>query len=312
MLTSMRVFISWSGFRSRLVAEQLNQWFPLVLQHVTPFMSAEDVDKGARWSGEIAGVLDTSNYGVVCLTPENLEAPWIHFEAGALSKSVAVGRVSPLLLGIKKSDVIGPLAQFQLTTTSQDDVFRLVKSINNASSSDARVDDERLGVIFSTFWPTLVEKLSAAENAGDSAEGSRDGERDPTALLEEVLETVRSHTRMLSTLQRATGSSAASVARRARNEIRAVARSELGPALIQARRTRFPGSRYEGLTLVLSPEVTGSTAVQQALLRISDVARVFHLQVEYEILRGEPETDGGVDADDDRDDETGAESETPE
>jgi hypothetical protein len=65
------VFISWSGERSRYVAEALWDWLPLVLQIVEPWMSAEDVEKGSPWESEIMGKLDEANVGIVCLTPEN-------------------------------------------------------------------------------------------------------------------------------------------------------------------------------------------------------------------------------------------------
>ena len=83
----MKVFISWSGERSRSIAEALREWLPDVIQAVKPWLSAEDIDKGARWSSDLAHELEDAHVGVICLTPENLEEPWIHFEAGALSKT---------------------------------------------------------------------------------------------------------------------------------------------------------------------------------------------------------------------------------
>jgi hypothetical protein len=49
-------------------------------------MSAADIDKGAKWSTEISRELEQANFAVSCLTPENLNEPWLLFEAGALSK----------------------------------------------------------------------------------------------------------------------------------------------------------------------------------------------------------------------------------
>ena len=85
----MRVFISWSGTKSRLLAEALRDWIPYVLPSAEPWMSATDIVPGARWSIEIASQLDTANVGIICLTPENIDAPWIMFEAGALSKTLS-------------------------------------------------------------------------------------------------------------------------------------------------------------------------------------------------------------------------------
>src|SRR3989454_7866890 len=111
----MKVFISWSGDRSRTIADVLRRWLPSVLQAVRPYFSPDDIAKGTRWSSEIAKELEASKIGIICLTGDNLSAPWLMFESGALAKNLDKSFVIPLLVGIKQSDVSGPLAQFQLT-----------------------------------------------------------------------------------------------------------------------------------------------------------------------------------------------------
>lgn len=73
----MKVFISWSGERSRAVAEALRNWLPHVIQGLQPWFSSNDIDKGVRWATDIAANLQESRVGIICLTPENLESPWI-------------------------------------------------------------------------------------------------------------------------------------------------------------------------------------------------------------------------------------------
>jgi hypothetical protein len=65
----MKVFISWSGERSAKVADALMDWLPKVLQGVEPWQSRHSIDKGARWSLEIAGALEGTSVGIACLTP---------------------------------------------------------------------------------------------------------------------------------------------------------------------------------------------------------------------------------------------------
>jgi hypothetical protein len=56
----MKVFISWSGPLSRQVAESLKLWVQCVIQAAEPFLSSEDIDKGAVWFGEIGQQLAAS------------------------------------------------------------------------------------------------------------------------------------------------------------------------------------------------------------------------------------------------------------
>ena len=110
----MKVFISWSGETSKAVAETLHDWIPNVIQAVKPWISSENIDKGARWSADMAKQLGETRVGVICLTPDNLEEPWILFEAGALSKTLEQTYVCPYLFGVKPSNLKGPLFNFKL------------------------------------------------------------------------------------------------------------------------------------------------------------------------------------------------------
>jgi hypothetical protein len=75
----MEVFISWSGERSKAVAEALHDWLPNVIQTVRPWVSLADIEKGTRWNTDIASQLAECRVGLICLTPENVSAPWLLF-----------------------------------------------------------------------------------------------------------------------------------------------------------------------------------------------------------------------------------------
>jgi hypothetical protein len=61
----------------------------------------------------VAKELEASSFGIICVTRENVQTPWVLFEAGALAKSLEGARVIPLLLDLDFRDITGPLAQFQ-------------------------------------------------------------------------------------------------------------------------------------------------------------------------------------------------------
>jgi hypothetical protein len=154
------VFISWSGPRSKSAAEALKDWLPTILQTARPWMSATDIEKGTRWREEVAAALDTMKAGVICLTPENLTAEWLLFEAGALSKiRDPQTRVWTYLLAeLKTQDLKDPLAMFQATSAEKEDTRKLIHSINK--SLDATVAEGRLNHLFDKLWPDLEQKLS--------------------------------------------------------------------------------------------------------------------------------------------------------
>lgn len=49
----MKVFISWSGTRSKLVAVALHEWLRPILQSVEVWMSEVDIGAGDRWGQEV-------------------------------------------------------------------------------------------------------------------------------------------------------------------------------------------------------------------------------------------------------------------
>src|SRR5947209_4916573 len=111
----MNIFLSWSGELSRKIALVFREWLPAVIQTVEPYVSSEDIDKGARWSVDVSQQLEQASYGILFVTKGNVAAPWLNFEAGALSRTFERSRVTPFLFGIKRSEVSGPLLQFQST-----------------------------------------------------------------------------------------------------------------------------------------------------------------------------------------------------
>jgi len=166
----MKLFLSWSGSTSREVALALRDWLPYVIQSVNPFVSTGDIAKGRRWSDVLATELSTSAYGIICLTPYNIKEPWIHFEAGAISKALDASSVSPFLFRVSAEQLQGPLQQFQSTIYERNDVFSLLISINNQQDPDHRVPQDLLRAQFDVWWPKLQERLDKVDETGRETE----------------------------------------------------------------------------------------------------------------------------------------------
>lgn len=185
----MKVFISWSGNRSRAVGEVLNDWIKCVLQAARPWMSTRDIDRGALWFNEINDQLKDTAVGIVCLTQENKNRPWILFEAGALAKGLSSSRVCTFLVDMQPTDVEDPLAQFNHTLPDAESLWGLVRTLN-ASLGANGLDDRVLDQVFKTYWPQFEEKFKKAIKENPLTE--KPEPRSEKNILAEILDTTRS------------------------------------------------------------------------------------------------------------------------
>lgn len=193
----MKLFISWSGPVSQQIAEALREWFPLLLPALEPFITTTDIDKGAKWQAEISHELEASSYGVVCLTAENLNSPWLAFEAGALSKHLD-GRVATVLLGVSHGDVKPPLSMFQGTLFEEADIRKLIGSINAALPESNRRQTSQLETLFPKVWPDLRDQVELIVQNAPNVAAAPMAAPDQGQLLVEALALLRQQNALLS------------------------------------------------------------------------------------------------------------------
>ncbi|MFZ3199858.1 MAG: toll/interleukin-1 receptor domain-containing protein [Candidatus Acidiferrales bacterium] len=185
MAEEYNVFISWSGPRSKWVAEAMREWLPVVLQAAKPWMSETDIEKGSRGLTEVSSKLVGMKVGIVCLTSESLNAPWILYEAGALSKTIddKTRLCTYLLGGLQFQDVEYPLGMFQATNSTKDDTRKLVHTINR-SVSENPVTEKNLDQLFDRMWADLEKKIATMPKTESIASTKRPPEEIMTELLE--------------------------------------------------------------------------------------------------------------------------------
>lgn len=82
-----KIFISWAGPRSKEIAKAV-KWileeFIFKGTELKCFVSDLDITSGSDWWLKIKGELKTCKIGIICVTKENIKAPWVYFEAGAM------------------------------------------------------------------------------------------------------------------------------------------------------------------------------------------------------------------------------------
>ncbi|MEE4341421.1 hypothetical protein V2J66_07330 [Pseudomonas alliivorans] len=198
----MKVFISWSGEKSRVVADLMSVWIKCVIQASEPWISTKHIDRGALWFSEINDKLRDVSVGIICLTMENKDRPWILFETGALAKGISSNRICTFLIDLEPGDLTDPLAQFNHTKANKLDMFELVKTLN-ACLDERRLDDAVLLRAFEVYWPSFESDFAEVVSVLPVADAKKRPQND---VLMEILETTRGLSRRIGALEMNTSS----------------------------------------------------------------------------------------------------------
>lgn len=195
----MKVFISWSGELSRKVAKSIKKFIMLVIPTVDVFFSPEDIKKGEKWDYRLTNELAETDYGIICLTKENITSPWINFESGALAKAMK-SRVTALLVDAKPSDIKGPLTSFQATKFIKDEVKDLLKQINE--SCDRTINSDVFNENFNIHWEKIHTDIINEINVNTNIISDEDDNKKVvnSDAIEEILRLSRKHETILSAL----------------------------------------------------------------------------------------------------------------
>jgi hypothetical protein len=156
----MKIFISWSGEASRAAGVAMQHAIREVFRSAEPWMSAEDIKPGQQWFTELMNTLEETRFAIVCLTRSNMNAPWVMFEAGAVSGHFGELKVAPLLLEGELKDLVDPMARFHGTTFDEGGIRALFGSIND--SLGRPLTKTVLAAAFGAVWPDLQAKVRAA------------------------------------------------------------------------------------------------------------------------------------------------------
>lgn len=187
----MDIFLSWSGDQSKAIAEKFKSFLSKTIQQANPYISSQNIDLGSIWSRSLMKEATQRKFGLIFITSENKSSPWIHYEAGCLMKDLDEDRVVPILFGIKKGDVKGPLSLLQMIEFDKDSVVDLLKQINQGTANPIGLDN--FTEIFETFFPKAFEEIQDLMSKGNNTKS----ERDPQDLLYEMLGNTREIKKMV-------------------------------------------------------------------------------------------------------------------
>ena len=160
-----------------------------MIQRLQVFTSERDIAAGTRWANVLDENLAKVTFGIVCVTEENIKAPWLNFEAGGMANAISRPRVTPVLIGLGTSDVTAPLSLLNMVTADRAGIWRLVQSLNEAEH-DIALPVDILTSTFDAFWNRIEDAITAAK--GMPTEQPSAGPRPIEEMVEEILNIVRS------------------------------------------------------------------------------------------------------------------------
>ena len=163
-----KIFLCWSGDRSKEVARILKNSIGQIITG-TEAVWSEDIPSGKEWFPAIIEKTRSCEAAVICFTPENLDSPWMHFEAGAILNSIAArasaghgqeGTSGIFLFLFGACEAVGPFSQLQASSaTDRESVQRffaeLTRFLMGENSIQAATNK------FTERWPALLEEFES-------------------------------------------------------------------------------------------------------------------------------------------------------
>ncbi len=188
---SMKIFISWSGNRSRVFAQEFAIWIRCVIQAARPWISTDDIPGGSNWFNLISTQLSATSTGIICLTKENFRNEWIMFESGALFKGLPSSRLYTILIDLDVGDIVNsPLTQINHTKTTQTQIKKLVHDLNR-EMGELALDTPTLDTVFEMYWQKFEELLAKAMAEKSDEKQEKANEVSAKDMLAEVLSSIK-------------------------------------------------------------------------------------------------------------------------
>ena len=161
-MSNKRIFVSWSGDNSKQIAKQLKLTLEDGIFKDTDlecFVSDTDISSGDDWWNKIKTELKECSMGIVCITKENLKAPWIYYESGAMVAHDI--KVIPLLFNcsFKLLNDTPIHSKNMVDFYNQDKFLKMIKDINKELSI-LSIPDSSLDAISTVQYNIMIDKLS--------------------------------------------------------------------------------------------------------------------------------------------------------
>lgn len=162
------VFISWSGKNSKAIATKLKKTLEDIFENenFSVFMSEKDIESGTEWFKTIKDHLMKSCCAIIVLTKENISAPWVLFESGAMAINYEDKKVIPMLFEVDIEEK-SPLSHYNHIKFSKNGFEKMVLDIRDFCKFDKMTIKQLSTVInrsFAEFNNNIAKNLDELKN----------------------------------------------------------------------------------------------------------------------------------------------------
>jgi hypothetical protein len=101
---------------------------------IKSFFSVEHIESGKPWFNEVTEKLEIARDVVICVTPENWQSHWTHFEAGYAARST--GKIYAYCLPSAVKLLDGPISQYELNVADRKGSETLFAALSGKSDTE--------------------------------------------------------------------------------------------------------------------------------------------------------------------------------
>jgi nucleoside 2-deoxyribosyltransferase len=156
----MKTLISYSGTRSKIVAEALRLLLQRSIPKIEVLLPGTDIALRDSWRKSISSNLKTIDVAIIVVTQENIERAWVTYEVGYITAHQK--RIVPFLFDVPTSRLSFPLASFLAVTSNKDSIFRLITQL--ALEAKLNVDTKNIEKSFDAAWREFENSLVEARS----------------------------------------------------------------------------------------------------------------------------------------------------
>ena len=154
-----KVFISWSGLMSKNLANELHSFLSKVIPGIDFFVSSADIKNGQSWLEVIKDEIVECDAAILCIYKENLESPWLNFEAGGVYFGGRQQSLYPFVFEHTDEGSRGPVSHLQSSSFSRNTLWEAVDELSKLTAT--RISQE-VQLSFNENWPDLEKSIDKA------------------------------------------------------------------------------------------------------------------------------------------------------